>query len=398
MEVKPQTPADFLWAEIDLAALAHNVRELRRITRPSARLMVAVKANGYGHGAARVARTALENGATDLGVARIEEATALRRQGISAPMLIFGYTPAAQTPALLAQELAATVFSVGHAQQLAEAATDAGACLPVHIKIDTGMGRLGLPCDDLRPVGAAPVVEEIQRIARMPGIAVQGLFTHFATADMADTHYAEVQFARFTDLLVQLGAAGCHIALRHAANSGAIIQLPHTHLDMVRAGISAYGLYPSNEVDRTRIALKPVMALKARIILLKQVPAGTHISYGCTFTTPGPTTIATVPVGYADGYSRGLSNKGAMLVGGKRVPIVGRVCMDLTMIDVGRVPNVRIHDEVVLIGRQNHAVISAEELAATLDTINYEVVSALTARVPRIYVNDPVGPTAGPPG
>jgi alanine racemase len=376
-----------LWAEIDLTAIAHNIRALRRLTHPSARLMAAVKADGYGHGAAHVARTALAHGATDLGVARIEEGLALRRQGIGAPILIFGYTPADRTHALLDHDLVPTIFTLENARELSAAAAAAGASLPVHVKIDTGMGRLGLPCDEMRPKGAAPAKEEILRMTQLPGIVLQGVYTHFATADHADTHYAEQQFGRFLRLLAQLDAAGCRIPLRHAANSGAIIGMPHTHLEMVRAGISVYGLYPSSEVDRARLALKPAMALKARIIHLKQVPAGTCISYGCTYTTPRPTTIATVPVGYADGYSRGLSNKGGMLVGGRRVPIVGRVCMDLTMIDVGRVPRVRIGDEAVLIGRQHNETIGADELAAALDTISYEVVSALTGRVPRVYTD-----------
>ncbi|MDA8138107.1 MAG: alanine racemase [Desulfobacteraceae bacterium] len=374
------------WAEIDLSAIAHNVRELRRVTNPGARLMVAVKANGYGHGAVPTARIALANGATDVGVARMEEGIALRRVGISAPVLVFGYTPAQHVPQLIAYQLTPAVYSLEHAQALSAAALAAGQQLPIHVKVDTGMGRLGLPCDELRLAGLPQAGEEIIRVAALKGVRLQGIFTHFATADHADLGYARAQFERFQKLLAELKSAGCVTPLRHAANSGAIMQLPETHLDMVRAGISVYGLYPSGEVNRATIDLKPAMTLKSTIIQLKQVPAGACISYGCTYKTPAPTTIATVSVGYADGYSRGLSNKGTMLAGGCRAPIVGRVCMDLTMIDVGRIPNVSVGDEVVLVGCQGETEISADEVAATLGTINYEVVSALTERVERIYI------------
>jgi alanine racemase len=383
----PLSPCSTTWAEIDLSAIAHNVRELRRITRPTARLMVAVKANGYGHGAEPIARTALAHGATDVGVARIEEGVTLRRGGIGAPILVFGYTSAQDVPQLLAHQLVPTVYSLEHARALASAARSAGQVLPIQVKVDTGMGRLGLACDALRPGGTGRALDEVVGIANMNGLHLQGLFTHFATADHADLGFARLQFDRFSDLLTQLSSAGCAIALRHAANSGAIIQMPEAHLEMVRAGISVYGLYPSPEVDRCKIELKPAMTLKSAIIQLKQVPAGTCVSYGCTYKCPSPTTIATVAVGYADGYSRALSNKGFMLAGGCRAPIVGRVCMDLTMIDVGHIPSVRVGDEVVLIGRQGQARITTDEVAATLGTINYEVVSALTERVQRVYVH-----------
>jgi alanine racemase len=385
-EASPSAAGAPVWAEIDLSALAHNIRALRRMTHPSARLMVAVKANGYGHGAEQTARIALENGATDLGVARIEEGIALRRAGIAAPVLVFGYTSAHCVSQLIACGLVPAVYSLAHARQLA-AALRPGQRLPIHVKVDTGMGRLGLPCDALRMAGMPPAAEEIAHIAALKGLTLEGLFTHFATADHKRLDYARLQFDRFRKLFVQLERAGCAIPLRHAANSGAILQMPETHLEMVRAGIAVYGLYPSAEVDRFLIDLKPVMSLKSTIIQLKPVPAGTAISYGCTYTTPAPTTIAVVSVGYADGYPRGLSNKGAMLVGGRRVPIVGRVCMDLTMIDVGALPSVQVGDEVVLIGRQGEAKISADEVAATLGTINYEVVSALTERVARVYLS-----------
>ncbi|RJQ80100.1 MAG: alanine racemase [Desulfobacteraceae bacterium] len=385
-EVKPSTHP--VWAEIDLSAIAHNTRELRRLLQSSVRLLVAVKANGYGHGAEQVARTALRHGATDLGVARITEGLALRRAGISAPILIFGYTPAHDTQQLLERRLVPSIFSLQNAREIGAAAASTGQTLPVHVKVDTGMGRLGLPCDGLPNEMDGGAVQAILEMSRIKGIQVQGVFTHFATADHADLHYARRQLECFMRLLAGIEVSGLKIPLRHAANSGAILQMPETHMDMVRAGISVYGLYPSAEIDRSVIHLRPALSLKSAIIHLKRVPAGTCISYGCTYRTPGPTTIATVPVGYADGYRRGLSNKGFMLARGTRVPVVGRVCMDLTMIDVGRVTDIQVGDEVVLIGRQMDGFIAAEEVAAALDTISYEVVAGLTERVARVYLDE----------
>ncbi len=380
------TAKPLLWAEIDLAAIARNVGALRRVTRPEARLLVAVKANAYGHGAVAVAHTALAHGASDLGVARIDEGLALRRAGIEAPILVFGHTPATRAGELRAHRLVPSLMDLERARALCAVVQRASPPLPVHIKVDTGMGRLGLACDDLRPPGSGSAVEEILAIMALPGLRVTGLFTHFATADHAELDYAELQLRRFVQLKAQLTAAGCRGLTYHAANSGAIMSLPDSHLDMVRAGIAVYGLYPSAQVDRSRLNLRPALALKATIVHLKQVAAGTPISYGCTYRVPAATTIATVPVGYADGYHRILSNRGIMLAGGRRVPVVGRVCMDLTMIDVGQVPGLRVGDEVVIIGRQGDEVIGADEVAGLAETINYEVVSALTERVARVYI------------
>jgi alanine racemase len=226
----------------------------------------------------------------------------------------------------------------------------------------------------------------IRTITQFPGITTEGIFTHFASSDSRDKTDTERQFKRFTRLLAQLETTGISIPIRHAANSGAIIDMPHTHLDMVRAGISFYGLYPSAEVMRNKIALKPAMSLKSRIIHSKRVPAGFAVSYNSTWRSSTDTTIATVPVGYADGYSRRLSNQGEMLVHGCRAPIAGRVCMDLTLLDVGHIADVKIGDEVVIFGHQGDEFLSVDEVAAGIDTINYEIVSALTARVPRVYL------------
>jgi alanine racemase len=378
------------WAEVNLDAYAHNIRELRRITQSPARLMAVVKANGYGHGAVEVARQALQSGAQYLGVARINEAIPLREAGLEAPILIFGYTPPDLAPLLIDYELTQTVYSLSTASALSEQATRKGKKIIIHLKVDSGMGRLGfllMATNDTRDdIAIQNSVRSIGEIFRLPGLSVEGIFTHFATADSADKSYADMQLDRFMDLLTRLQKQGLEPPVRHAANSGALIDMPDSHLDMVRPGIATYGLHPSNEVNKNRVDLRPVMSLKSRIIHLKRVPPGFNISYGITFQTKNHTTIATVPIGYADGFNRLLSSRGHMLVHGQRVPIVGRVCMDLTMLDVGDVSGVALEDEVVVFGEQGNEAVTADEIASGLDTISYEIVSTITARVPRIYL------------
>ena len=386
-----QYDSPLVWAEVDLSAIAANVRELCRLVKPAARLMVAVKANAYGHGSVEVARTALAHGADWLGVARFEEAVELREAGIAAPILVFGYTPAQYTRELIRLHLTQSVYSLETARALSEQATGTGDRLKVHLKVDTGMGRLGLLTDDHRPgpAGVAPAdaaLREVAQMAELPGLYLEGIFTHFASADSADKTYTQGQLALFETFIDRLQKAGLSFEIRHAANSGGIIDIPQTHFDMVRAGISLYGLYPSDEVRQSAITLTPALTWKARVVHLKQVPAGFHVSYGMTHRTTKPTTIATVPVGYGDGYSRLLSNQGTMLVGGLRAPIVGRVCMDLTMLDVGHIPEVAVDDEVVVLGRQGEEAVTADEIATLLGTINYEVVTAISARVQRIFL------------
>jgi alanine racemase len=380
------------WAEVDLNAYAHNIRELRRITNPGARLMAVVKANGYGHGAVETARTALQNGAAALGVARIQEAVQLREAGLEAPILIFGYSPLNSAETLIDYELTQTVYSSRTAEALSEQANRRGKKIKVHIKVDSGMGRLGLlllgdAAGSVTDKGSAAIcLHEVEAIDRLAGLEVEGIFTHFATADSADKSYANRQLERFIHFLEALRREGLNPPTAHAANSGALIDMPGSHLDMVRPGIATYGLYPSDEVNKGRMDLIPVMTLKSRIIHLKKVPAGFAVSYGCTYKTKKNTTIATVPVGYADGLNRLLSSSGHMLVHGQKMPIVGRVCMDLTMLDVGTLAGVEMEDEVVVFGQQGNEAITADEIAAELNTINYEVVTSITSRVPRVYL------------
>jgi alanine racemase len=378
------------WAEINLGTYAHNIKELKRITRAPARLMAVVKANGYGHGAVEVAREALQNGAQYLGVARINEAIPLREAGLSAPILIFGYSPPVLAPMLIDYELTQTVYCLSTARALSEQATRKGKKITVHLKVDSGMGRLGFLLEAINTIPndttLSNPVREIEAITRLPGLTVEGIFTHFATADSADKSYADLQLDRFMELLNRLQKAGLEPPLRHAANSGALIDMPDSHLDMVRSGIATYGLHPSDETNKSMVNLKPVMTLKSKIIHLKKVPPGFNISYGITYQTKNHTTIATIPVGYADGFNRLLSSRGYMLVHGQRVPIVGRVCMDLTMLDVGEITGVALEDDVVVIGEQGDEAVTADEIAASIGTINYEIVSTITGRVPRVYL------------
>lgn len=375
---------DQVWTEVDLPAYRHNVRELKRITTANARFMAVVKADGYGHGAVEVSRVALESGADCLGVARLEEGLQLREAGIEVPILIFGYTSPDWVHQLIDNDLTQTVFSHSMAEALAAGVRGTPGKLRVHIKVDSGMGRLGVLAAE-PPLASR--VHEVLSIAGLADLEIDGLFTHFATADSSDESYALLQVHRFRQLIEALADRGLDMPLKHAANSAALMNLPDSHFDMVRPGIATYGLQPSSEWQRGDLDLRPALRWKTRIIHLKQVPAGFGVSYGTTYKTSKPTTLATVAVGYADGLNRLLSSCGEMLVGGRRVPIVGRVCMDLTLLDVGEVREASVGDEVVILGHQGNETLTAEEMAATLDTINYEIVTGISGRVPRIYVS-----------
>lgn len=384
-------------AEIDLGAIAHNIREVRRVTGPMARIMAVVKANAYGHGAEQVARVCLQNGSEYLGVARAHEGIALRKAGIHAPVLVFGYSPVEFARTLVDHALTQTIYSLEMAESFSNALCAMGKTLKVHIKVDTGMGRLGLVFTPsvARSAGLREpnreAIQEALAIAKLPGLEMEGIYTHFASADSADKEVAREQFDRFVAFADTLRNKGVNIPIRHAANSAAIIDMPETHLEMVRPGIVLYGLYPSTEVDQARISLRPAMQLKARVAQVKDVLAGFSVGYGGTYRTTGPTRIATIPLGYADGYSRLFSSRGVTLVKGMRAPVIGRVCMDMTMLDVGHIPGVSAGDEVVVFGEQQGASLPVDVIASMIDTINYEVVSGIGARVPRMYIENVPG-------
>jgi len=365
------------WAEIDLDAVAHNVRELKRLVGRGVDLLAVVKANAYGHGAVQVARTVLESGGNWLGVARVDEGVQLRQAGLTCPILVLGYAPPAEAGQIVEHKLTPTLNTRQLALAVSSASVARNRVTAVHVKVDTGLTRFGLLPHE--------VVGFVRSVASLPGIEVEGLYTHFASADEPDKTYTLRQLAILKDTLASLSSAGVKIRLRHAANSAATLDLPETHLDMVRCGIAIYGLYPSDSVSRT-VKLRPAMALKSRVARVREVPAGTSVSYGRTYYTPEASRLALVPIGYADGVSRALSNRGSMLVRGRRVPIVGRVCMDNCVVNVQGLPEVRHDEEVVIIGRQGDAEISADEIAGMLGTISYEVTCDIGARVPRVYL------------
>jgi alanine racemase len=368
------------WAEVDLGAIANNARELKQHVGAHTILCAVVKANAYGHGALPVAQVALENGADRLAVSRFEEGVELREGGVDAPVLVMGYATPCQAASMVRHRLTPTVNSLDLARALSAAVAEQGApALAVHIKIDTGLGRFGLLPDEASDFA--------QALTRLPGLFLEGIYTHFATADEADTSYAYRQFKVYQQLVSRLQGVGVRAALHHVANSAATLRFPEMHLDMVRCGIALYGLRPSRDTEMP-LALRPAMTLKARVGRVCRLPAGWGISYGIDYVTTEPTPVALVPVGYGDGYHRLLSNRGQVLIHGQRAPMLGRVCMDQFVVDINHIENVTLDDEVVLFGRQGQAELSADEVAALAGTINYEVVTSILPRVPRIYVRD----------
>jgi len=368
------------WLEIDLRCLAMNMRQFRKILPAGVAIMAVVKADGYGHGAVPVSEVALAEGAEMLGVASLEEGIHLRQHNIPAPILILGYTNPRQFNLLLEFGLTPSIFHWESVSALSQQAAGLGKKVPVHVKLDTGMGRLGL--NHLRDA-----LIFLERVNQLPGVTLQGVYTHFATADEEDGSFVRAQLEQYAGILQACRDKGLGIEIKHAANTAAALRYPHAHLDMVRVGIGLYGCYPGDGFFRERVRLQPAMSWKSRIVFLKQVPAGTPVSYGRSYYTQGNTRVATVPLGYGDGYSRLFSNRGWMLVRGQRVPVIGRVCMDLTMLDVGKVPFVQEGDEVVALGEQGEEAIDADELAAELGTINYEVLCSVGKRVPRVYLH-----------
>jgi len=360
---------------IDLEALDHNFREVVRCAEGQ-QILAVVKARAYGHGAVEVSKRLLRLGADMLGVALVEEGRELRDAGIHAPILVMGATFPEQAEAIVSLKLTPVVFSLAVAQALSEAAHRRRTTINIHVKIDTGMGRIGIAPEE------AP--EFIASLQKLGAVSVQGLMTHFADADLRDKQFASRQMDRFEALLNALETKKINVPMRHAANSAAVLDYHRAFFTMVRPGLMLYGYNPLEE-GTIGADLRQVMSLVTRIAFLKKVPTGVPISYGRTFTTKRESIIATLPIGYADGYCRCLSNKGTALVRGIRVPVVGRVCMDMCMIDVTDVPGALEGDDVVLIGSQGSERITADDIAAMAGTIAYEVLCGISNRVPRIY-------------
>ncbi|MCD6165878.1 alanine racemase [bacterium] len=364
-------------AEINLSAIEFNLQQIKDKVAP-AKIMAVVKANAYGHGALEVSRKALETGASYLGVALLEEGVKLRSQGIRAPILVFGGFFPDEAEAFLQHGLEVTLYNEENLFALTAAAQKLNQKAKVHIKVDTGLGRVGVPWQK--------ATSFVKRVWKTPEIEVIGLYTHLATADERDKTFANLQLTRFRSVIEQLGKEGINIPIKHAANSGAILDLPDSYFDMVRPGIIIYGYYPSLETSES-LPLRPAMRLKSTILHVKEVSAGTSVSYGREFITPRTTRIVTIPVGYADGYNRLLSNRGEVIIRGKKYPVVGRVCMDQIMVDVGEDVDVEVGDEVVLWGQQGDVEISVYDLCRKLQTIPNEVCCWVSSRVPRVYEN-----------
>ena len=365
---------DNTYVKIDLDTIAANMDTIRAHT--GVPVMAVVKADAYGHGAIPVARL-LRDQCAFFGVSSILEAMELRQAGIDTPILILGHTPPAAFPELVKSGIRPTIYTLAGAEAFSRAASAAGVTAPIHLAVDTGMSRIGFQAEEAS-------AEICARIAQLPGIEIEGIFSHFATADAADLSRARAQAKRFDDFCAMLTRRGVHIPIRHMNNSAGLMNFEN-HYDMVRAGIVLYGMYPSEEVDPARLPLRPALSWHSRVTHVKTLPAGREISYGGTCTLDRETVVATIPVGYADGYRRSLSSRFHVLIKGKTAPILGRVCMDQLMVDVTEIPDVRSGTAVVLVGESGENGITVEEISAAADSFNYEFVCGISRRVPRLY-------------
>lgn len=374
------------WAEIDMDAAKHNFLSIRSLVGGEKKLCCVVKANAYGHGAIPLSRLYESLGADLFAVSNIEEAIQLRLGGITLPILILGYTPAECAKYLVEYKITQTVYSYEYAKSLNEnlAALGKGARIPIHIKLDSGMGRIGFPCKN------DAALNDVLALASMENFVIEGVFTHFAVADggEAGDEYTSAQYTNFTRFIEKLEEKGVSFKIKHCSNSAGIIDFSQYAMDGVRAGIILYGCAPSNDV-RKKVALKPVMSLRAVVSHVKDIELGDAVSYGCTFVADKKMRIATVPIGYADGFLRANSeNGGYMLVRGKRANIVGRVCMDQLMIDVSDIDGVCMGDTVTVIGRDGDEEVTADMIAERNGTISYEILCDIGMRVPRLYISD----------
>ena len=372
------------WAEIDLDALDYNIKSIKSKMAPKHKVMGIVKADAYGHGDGFVARKLQAGGFDWFGVSNIEEAMSLRNEGITKPILVLGFTPASCVEIMNTQNITNAIVGMEHAVALQEAAAAAGVVVEGHIKLDTGMTRVGFQTDD---ANFEQSLKDIIAVSEMPNVKITGIFTHHAVADSyTGDHpdFTKMQFDRFDKMVAALEEAGVKVGLRHCANSATTIAYAERHIDMCRSGIITYGMLPSGE-NAGMIDLKPLMTVKTTVGLVKKVPAGSQVSYGRTYTAETERVLATVPIGYADGYSRALSSKANMIVNGHYAPVVGRVCMDQLMIDVTGIPDVKMGTEVIVVGTDGDKHVTFDDLAAILGTINYELPCVITKRVPRIY-------------
>lgn len=367
--------------EINLDNLAYNMETLRSHTDKKTLIMAIVKANGYGHGAISASRVFLEHGADRLGVSILPEGMELRKAGITAPILLLNYTPPSQYKHIIEYDLIQNIYSYEDAKVLSETAVLLKKDVNIHIKIDTGMNRVGfLPTEES--------IEDIIKISKLPRIKIEGIFTHFAASDEEDKTFTNLQFKRFKTLVDVLEAKGLYIKIKHASNSAAAIDIEKYNMDMIRPGLLLYGHYPSEEVHKRNLDIKPAMTLKSSISHIKTIQKGSGVSYNRLYIAKSEMKIATLPIGYADGYSRMLTGKAKVFIKGKRVEVVGKICMDQMMIDITDIEDIKIGDEVILFGYEEDNCPSVEEIAIWLGTSNYEVVCMMSRRVPRIYIRN----------
>ncbi len=369
------------WAEINLNHLIHNLKEIRRHVGKETKIAAVVKANGYGHGALEIAEVLLENGADILAVSSINEAVEIRKKFKKAQTLVLGYTPTENIEDAIRYGIIQTIYSYEQAEKYARIAEKIGMGISFHIKIDSGMNRIGYMPDET-------AINEIKKINQLPNVKINGIFSHFAVADEKDKSFSEMQYRKFIEFTEKLEEENIKIPIRHISNSAGAMDLPDMNLDMVRPGIILYGLYPSREVDHSVLDLKPVMSLKTRISHVKTLNEDGGISYGLKYRGKKGDKIATIPIGYADGYTRLLSDKGEALVRGKRVPVVGTICMDQCMIDVSSIDDIEAGDEVTLFGTDGDSTLNVEEIAEKIGTINYEIICMIGRRVPRVYIQN----------
>ncbi len=362
------------WAKIDLDAIGHNVNLVKSKVGDSVKVLGVVKANAYGHGAAEVSRY-LETRLDYFAVATAEEALQLKRAGITKPVMILGAVPQASLPALIERGVMPTVFTSENALQVQNAAKKAGIIAKIHIALDTGMSRIGFQPDE---------IDDIVAVSKLPNIEIEGVFTHYSCADTSDKAHSLKQLEQYTRTVDELERRGVHIPIKHISNSAGIIDFQDSHFNMVRTGIITYGLYPSSDVNAA-FGLKPAMSLYAKVVHVKTLGAGHGVSYGATYVTKGDTRIATLAIGYADGYPRALSNRGRVLLRGEYAPVIGRVCMDQIMVDVTRIPDVRTGDTATVVGEDGGKHIFVEELANDSASFNYEFVCGVGMRVPRVF-------------
>lgn len=369
-----------VWAEINLDTIATNTKNIKKLIGDK-ELIAIVKADCYGHGAVDVVPTLLDNGASRLAVAMLTEAIELRENNINAPIVILGYTPLYLGEELINYDIEQTVYDLDYAKELSKIAISLNKKAKIHIAIDTGMGRIGfLPGDD--------TVKTINEVYNLEGLEVIGIYSHFSTSDEKDKTYANEQLFKFKKVIADLKALGIEIPLKHISNSGAIIDMPETYLNGVRPGIILYGYYPSKEVSNDNLSVKPALTLKAKIAHVKELHKDMYISYGKTFKTNKKTIVATLPIGYGDGYPRALSENAKVIVNGKFASILGRICMDQCMIDVTDIENVKTGDEVIILGGEGDLKFNADDMAEALGTINYEILCRIKSRIPRVYIKN----------